>query len=110
MIISSLTNIVEKLDIIRNVIYDNDNTVRNNHTVRDERSKMASKDGFHRVAIKSETYEALVRLARENGRSIGGQIAWIVRQASAVRVEELPHPADAQSVPVVYANQNPGSV
>jgi hypothetical protein len=64
---------------------------------------MTSKDGFHRIAVKPEVYEALVKLAQENGRTIGGQLGWMIKQTNIDHIDELPRPdAEAAHIPVVY--------
>jgi hypothetical protein len=58
------------------------------------------------VQLHLETYQRLEALAAMNRRNLGAQVAWMVDKFYT----ELPHPADAQSVPVVYVNQKADGV
>ena len=61
-------------------------------------------DNYKRVAMEVDTYDALVKMARENGRTISGQLRLMVEAFETMHIKsvaDLPHPADANPVPVV---------
>ena len=60
---------------------------------------------YRTIAVDPETYELIARLANLNGRTIGKQVAamskFLITRTRVIRVEELPHPVDAEHVLMV---------
>lgn len=56
------------------------------------------------IAVDTETYDDIVNMAEAEGRTIGKQVAVIVdfvKKYRVVSISTLPHPPDAQPVPLI---------
>ena len=59
---------------------------------------------FRTISVDTQTYDRLNRLACDNGRSIVGQIRWMLDHY--VEIHELPRPIDAEPVDVVTLQES----
>jgi hypothetical protein len=66
---------------------------------------MHRQDYVKSVNVDQETYNTIVELARLNGRTIGGQVAFMVKMFNksyrVVSISPLPGLSDAEPVPLV---------
>ncbi|MCJ7532271.1 MAG: hypothetical protein MUO64_14735 [Anaerolineales bacterium] len=62
-------------------------------------------DAYKSLNVDRETYDKIVELAKVNGRTIGGQVAFMTRLFNnsyrVISITDLPHPPDAEAVPLV---------
>jgi hypothetical protein len=65
-------------------------------------------DKFKRVALDENTYNDLVIIAHENGRTISGQLRLMVEAWAIMHIQSvitLEHPEDGNPVPVINVNK-----
>ena len=66
---------------------------------------MKRSDYVKSVNIDPETYNSIVEMAKLNGRTIGGQVAFMTKMFNnsyrVVSIASLPNPEDAEPVPLV---------
>lgn len=61
--------------------------------------------------VDPETYKSIVEMAKLHDRTIGGQVAHMVKLFNksyrVVSITDLPHPPDAEPVPLILVAEQP---